>query len=668
MSQTVVLFRGSYRFKSGDPLPELLAIMRTVGGAKVPEDLRQRIVARVRQNSILEKRDQPGYVLRSTEGKQLGPKGFFAQGFFFAVNWEQVAPLQHLWAAHSARLSVGPIAYQNTRAGTPQRLRWDFPPAACTWARDRFGEKCRVALQGFLQHPGRLLYYVQAVDLPHQHAYKDRRDVYTQALAVPNMTVTCGLMSVFVFFFGMRMKLLKKLMAPELVQECPGECVGVAFHEEESFGWGRAKNARSGPPPDHPCWQKGHVLLDRLPLYVEMRVDGSAEDYTGLEKPGVWHLEPGSDEWTLNYKLHYTVSHPRSTPKRLKKTNALDVRITRCQIPAAPKRVGTFQNMQGKIERGPDKEPLGHTVDLRKPDYFTDGEYKRHLYMILGRATSLDYCLFDNFPMDEDGLPEWHWFEGGPPEYLVHFLQELERRAVTSRPTIEAARNNLCIFPPWCQVPDAFKRCDADVDFAYAREAWDHARLSGPCDRSGRHSEAGLATAPFPKRILGKRKASEVVASPPLDSCNVSKPAAQDVPMSSLPKRRCVDEQRGADSGLEVKGSKLRQNAETTASEPPLPPPAVGPGDRSTAWSSRAPPTSLPKQPSPQAPGLLSPPLHQLRRGDVISSLYAFVRRAMGCSIHVRDAGGGGRLLVSKHCGCLARALRQIQRCARLAC
>ena len=58
----------------------------------------------------------------------------------------------------------------------------------------------------------------------------------------------------------------------------------------------------------------------------------------------------------------------------MKKINSMDVPMTRCQIPGALERVGTYQNMQGKTVRGADREPLGHTIDLRKPDYFDKGE------------------------------------------------------------------------------------------------------------------------------------------------------------------------------------------------------------------------------------------------------------------------------------------------------
>ena len=321
---------------------------------------------------------------------------------------------------------------------------------------------------------GQLIYYVQAVDHPRQAAFADRPDVYAQALEVANMSSgTKGLMGVFSSFMGMRMKLSKAIMAPLLVQECPGEVVGVAFHEAERFGGhGPAVGAPPAPPPIHRCWERGWVLLDRLPLYVEFRVDEATEDYTGLGRPGVWFLEPTTEEWTLYYKLRCTVNHPRAS--RAPKPSSFEVQMTRCQIPGAPEPVGTYQNMQGKTARGPapQKEPRGHTIDLQKPEYMSPSEYAQHLYMILGRATSLDYCLFVNFPHDDEGVPDWHWFEDGPPDYVVHFLRELERRARASRAVIERTRPAMKIFPLWARAPCARKADPEGKEFVYDAAAW----------------------------------------------------------------------------------------------------------------------------------------------------------------------------------------------------
>ena len=44
------------------------------------------------------------------------------------------------------------------------------------------------------------------------------------------------------------------------------------------------------------------MKCDLLPLYVEVRFDACHEDYTGLGKPGVWHLEPTTDDWKFPQK------------------------------------------------------------------------------------------------------------------------------------------------------------------------------------------------------------------------------------------------------------------------------------------------------------------------------------------------------------------------------
>ena len=74
---------------------------------------------------------------------------------------------------------------------------------------------------------------------------------------------------------------------------------------------------------------------------------------------------------------------------------------------------------------------MGHTIDFRKPEYFTDDEYTQHAYMILGRATSLNHSLFRNLPLSEDGQDiDFTVFENGPPRYISEFLQRLEADAV----------------------------------------------------------------------------------------------------------------------------------------------------------------------------------------------------------------------------------------------
>ena len=104
--------------------------MRRPGGRVGAEGLREAGTARV-QRGEEDPRAAPDYVQRDAEGKQIGPSGFFSQGFFSAINWEQVARLEQLWARNAALRATGPIALQNARSGRPQSISWTWPRAAC---------------------------------------------------------------------------------------------------------------------------------------------------------------------------------------------------------------------------------------------------------------------------------------------------------------------------------------------------------------------------------------------------------------------------------------------------------------------------------------------------------------------------------------------------------
>ena len=159
----------------------------------------------------------------------------------------------------------------------------------------------------------------------------------------------------------------------------------------------------------------------------------------------------------------------------MRQSKIMNISVRRFQLPLAPERVGTYQGQQGKTIRGPDKEPLGHTVDLRKPAYMDTSEYKQHLYMILGRARALDWCLFQNFPLDATGEPDWSLFEAGPPDFLVHFFSVLEAAAQSTAPAVEQARQELAIFPQWSRRPVLLPDPEKPGRFLFSQAAWDEA-------------------------------------------------------------------------------------------------------------------------------------------------------------------------------------------------
>ena len=313
--ENVVLFHGTHRFLDKD-LPRLFEIMRTEGGAPVPPELRERIRERLVAGES-DPRLSPTF-------EQEGIRGFFAYGARAAIQWEQVARLQQLHVLTTAAACPGPQALMNDTDGKPDAAAHGFHKPA----------------------PGRqgqLVYYFQAVDrFKHQQA----RERYVAALKFVNLSKSANLQGMFGGYIGMRVRLLKKTLPPELVQEATGEIVGIAFHPEEQFGGGHgSSNLR--PPDGHECWQRGWVVCDYLPQCVEVRFDGCSEDYTRTGRPGVWCVEPVCDEWKLPVVALFTVGHPnaarakcvRSTSKKQK-----TVDVSRCHWgPSCRSRFSTYR-------------------------------------------------------------------------------------------------------------------------------------------------------------------------------------------------------------------------------------------------------------------------------------------------------------------------------------
>ena len=203
--------------------------------------------------------------------------GFFCTGYFQAINWERVCRQQQFSAWKAAAITPRP------------RAMWS----------DAFGKSCNMSVDGMpsLDKTGQLVYCVQAADVPVHHSLRHRKDLLLQACNVAQMTQTGCLMSVLPLFLGMRVKLTKQIMPPELLQEASGEVVRIAFHDDQGFWCSRSRGQRPlCPPPSHPCWDIGWVRCDRLPTYVAVRFDKVGEYYTRFHQPGVWHVELTNDD------------------------------------------------------------------------------------------------------------------------------------------------------------------------------------------------------------------------------------------------------------------------------------------------------------------------------------------------------------------------------------
>ncbi|CAK0852500.1 unnamed protein product, partial [Prorocentrum cordatum] len=553
MASDVVLFTGTHRFLDED-LPRLFEIMRTPGGARVPDDLRAKIRDRVQLGP-----DDPRM---SMDYELEGVRGFFALGARAAIQWEQVARLQQLHVLAAARVCPGPVASFNREDdGKPDVRHRGLSSTAPSGAR------------------GQLVYYFQAVD---RFKHLQNRDRYLEALKFMNLSKSNGLPGMCAAYLGMRGRLTKKVMGPELVQEATGEVVGIRFHPRERFGF--AQNPGGGseqPSPDHPCWERGFVVCDYLPVHLEIRWDGCTVDYTGLKKPGVYHLEPVQDEWELPVTREFTVNHPgaaRAKPVVAKSKRKKGLEVTRTQLSWAPEDQLTFQSIQGRTIRGPEGEPKGFVVDLFRPGTMQgeerQAEYFQHVWMVLGRARRLEWMLLQNFPRDEStGDLDWSILEQGPPDYLIEFMGRLATLNRNTRRKMVREQGKLGA-PAWENVPTCPPDPDRPGRFLYIAEDW--IRAGAVCARSVARPAAEARPDAAPRRRLrGKRPRQDLLSKTDLPTAPSEEPGEG----VSLPRKRSRGEAAGEEEGELACGTAGAAPASSTQSTLVL-----APAPRARGW------------------------------------------------------------------------------------
>ena len=88
ITEHVILLKGTHRFLPSDPLAELLRIMRVPGGEKVPQSLREQVLAQI-QYGEEDPRASNAYCDVDEHGTPNKKPGFFSTGYYSAINWEQ---------------------------------------------------------------------------------------------------------------------------------------------------------------------------------------------------------------------------------------------------------------------------------------------------------------------------------------------------------------------------------------------------------------------------------------------------------------------------------------------------------------------------------------------------------------------------------------------------
>ena len=483
-------FRGTFRFKPGDAIIPLLSHMRKPGGGPLPEELKEALLQCMRfpdkagNRLTRDNRDHPFSTLPDALEVDPCSRNNFTSGYFSAINWEQVTRLQALWVSRNAALSAGPVALRNAASGRPVRI-WRLhellyhPYIARTWPSVQINADNRQTHRRLLpmlrENLGQIVFWMQRVDKPTLPEHRNNAHLLSSALDIVSMTTTARLQSWTGIYLGLAVKITQKLFAPEVVQEAIGEIIDITFHSRETFGG--TMPAGTQWPPRRLIGGDGTVFLSHLPSHIALRIHGSATDFTGANRPGVYILQPRTYGWKMSYRPRLIIDHPNARPV-VKQGDAQMVQISSTGYCIAPAYVGTNQNQQGKTTRDECGVPMAHTIDMlmamsgRGNKDEVNKQLWNHYHMILGRATSLANMQLHNFPMLAEELPDWSVFEMGPPAHLVRVFAKIAEASKRTLVTIETLRQASFgkFFPAFKDFPTA--KLESNGTYRYVERSW----------------------------------------------------------------------------------------------------------------------------------------------------------------------------------------------------
>ena len=271
------------RFTDPD-LVTLLQIMRTPGGAPIPD----RIWDRLEATRLDDDDDDPGGASQPADGD--AQKADVPGG---AAQPADVLPMQQ--AA-------------------------DYVFAAYSWPLVTIA--MHVSARRTAAAAGSVLYYAQAVDQP---SHSLTREHYWKMTQEPNLTKTKKIPGVAALHVGQRVKLTTVILPPHLVPEATGVVVGIDLHPAE-------------PPIVHQPMlaEAGCVVLKFVPRAVYVRMDGVSARYlpdapeTPMDMTGVIAVKPIARTWS------YEPEH-----------GAGAVPVRRTGTPLVPVKAATLYGLQG---------------------------------------------------------------------------------------------------------------------------------------------------------------------------------------------------------------------------------------------------------------------------------------------------------------------------------
>ena len=243
----------------------------------------------------------------------------------------------------------------------------------------------------------RMLYYVQAVDVPSQRIADPA--LFKEMLAEPNLNKTAKLPALLLFHIGMRMKVTQNVCPPWLVQDTAVTVVDVHFNHYEK------------PRRENVCEQ----LLEFIPDAIFVKIDDCNEEFLPRtpcschedfaegcpecrRHPGVFMIRPTSRSWLFDSKNQPGV----------KRT------VHRISLPLMPYKACSLYSLQGTTAQP------GLIAHFTMPTRLGDGMKWLIVYVLLSRVPSLAQLRSIGLDDQVRGI-----IEKGPPGWLLDAFDKL---------------------------------------------------------------------------------------------------------------------------------------------------------------------------------------------------------------------------------------------------
>ena len=272
----------------------------------------------------------------------------------------------------------------------------------------------------------KVLFYIQAIDRPLRRCTAEE---HTELLKTASMSNTSKLMGLLPIHIGLRVRLTRKISAPQLVQEREGTVVGIEFRPADL----QNKSLIAQAAKEH-----GHWVCKQLPHAVYVQI----HDFTDEIFPPIpckSHSVAGADRKCAACKFFPGVVAIRPCTAKWEATLKKEkLSVQRTQFALAPALVKTIHSVQGSTT-----EPglIGH---WKLPSKLGPSAAWLTRYVLLSRVRSLSALL-------SVGLPTRAEMEAGPPADLRDRLNDLfEHKIASTYKAAAAARAALC----WPARPD----------------------------------------------------------------------------------------------------------------------------------------------------------------------------------------------------------------------